>query len=183
MKEQILKLRKQGKTYKEIVEIVGCSKSTVSYHCGEGQKEKNLIRTRKHRKNKLIRKVENFKKSRKPLKYFQERVRKFNKVEINSGRTINKNIEANFNYKDVIKKFGLTTVCYLTGKQITLSEDDYELDHIIPISRGGSNNLSNLGILSVEANQSKGGLLNKEFIELCIKVLKHNNYEVNKIRE
>lgn len=34
MKEQILKLRKEGKTYSQIKEIVGCSKSTISYHCG-----------------------------------------------------------------------------------------------------------------------------------------------------
>ena len=33
MKEEILKLRKEGKTYNEIVEILGCAKSTVNYHC------------------------------------------------------------------------------------------------------------------------------------------------------
>lgn len=48
MKEQILNLRKEGKTYNEIIEIVGCSKSTVSYHCGEKQKEKS-----KNRRNRL----------------------------------------------------------------------------------------------------------------------------------
>lgn len=44
MKEQILKLRKEGKTYKEIVEELNCAKSTVSYHCGKGQKEKQQLR-------------------------------------------------------------------------------------------------------------------------------------------
>ena len=33
MKEQIIKLRKEGKTYNEIKAIVGCAKSTISYHC------------------------------------------------------------------------------------------------------------------------------------------------------
>lgn len=33
MKEEILKLKSEGKTYKEISEILNCSKSTVSYHC------------------------------------------------------------------------------------------------------------------------------------------------------
>ncbi len=32
-KEQILQLRKEGKTYKEIREILGCTKSVISYHC------------------------------------------------------------------------------------------------------------------------------------------------------
>lgn len=50
MKEQILELRAQGKTYNEIVELLGCSKSTVSYHCGEGQKEKSLSRLQNKRK-------------------------------------------------------------------------------------------------------------------------------------
>jgi predicted transcriptional regulator len=33
MKKKILSLRKQGYTYSEIVEEVGCAKGTVSYHC------------------------------------------------------------------------------------------------------------------------------------------------------
>jgi predicted transcriptional regulator len=33
MKDAILKLRKEGKTYNEIVNDLGCSKSTVSYYC------------------------------------------------------------------------------------------------------------------------------------------------------
>jgi hypothetical protein len=32
-KQNIIKLRTEGKTYTEISEIIGCSLSTVSYHC------------------------------------------------------------------------------------------------------------------------------------------------------
>ena len=32
-KKEIIKLRKENKSYNEIVDILGCSKSTVSYHC------------------------------------------------------------------------------------------------------------------------------------------------------
>jgi hypothetical protein len=32
--DSILKLRASGKSYNEIVNILGCSKGTVSYHCG-----------------------------------------------------------------------------------------------------------------------------------------------------
>jgi len=31
--EKIIKLRKENKSYKEISEILGCSKATISYHC------------------------------------------------------------------------------------------------------------------------------------------------------
>jgi len=33
MKEQILKLRKEGKNYNEISNLTGASKATISYHC------------------------------------------------------------------------------------------------------------------------------------------------------
>jgi len=33
MKEEILKLRKEGLTYEEIRKQIGCSKATISYHC------------------------------------------------------------------------------------------------------------------------------------------------------
>jgi DNA-binding CsgD family transcriptional regulator len=35
MKDEILKLRKKGYTYNQIVEKLNCSKSTVSYHCSK----------------------------------------------------------------------------------------------------------------------------------------------------
>lgn len=54
MKEQILKLRTEGNTYNEIVAIVKCSKSTVSYYCGEGQKEKTLQNTKLYRERKKL---------------------------------------------------------------------------------------------------------------------------------
>lgn len=47
MEKEILKLRAEGKTYKQIVELLNISKSTVSYYCGEGQKEKARMRNLK----------------------------------------------------------------------------------------------------------------------------------------
>ena len=49
MKEQILKLREQGYTYNQIVIELGCSKGTVAYHCGNGQKAKTIDRQRSSR--------------------------------------------------------------------------------------------------------------------------------------
>lgn len=49
MKEKILKLRDEGKTYQEIVRELGCSKSTVSYHCGDNQREKSSKRRAENR--------------------------------------------------------------------------------------------------------------------------------------
>lgn len=52
MKEQILKLREEGKSYNEICKALNCTKATVSYHCGKGQKEKSKQRRDLYRKRK-----------------------------------------------------------------------------------------------------------------------------------
>lgn len=49
MKEEILKLKSQGKSYSQIIKQLGCSKSTVSYHLGNGRKEKVVAATKARR--------------------------------------------------------------------------------------------------------------------------------------
>lgn len=51
LKENILKLRSEGKTYKQIVEALGCSNGTVSFHCGEGVKDKAQERGKINKRN------------------------------------------------------------------------------------------------------------------------------------
>jgi len=58
-KEYILSLRQQGLSYGEIVKRVQCSKGTVSYHLGEGQREKTILRNRKLQSG-IFRKVRDF---------------------------------------------------------------------------------------------------------------------------
>lgn len=52
LEKQIRFLREQGRSYSEIQMELGCSKGTISYHLGAGQKKKNLDRQQKSR-NKL----------------------------------------------------------------------------------------------------------------------------------
>lgn len=44
MKEEILNLRKNGKTYNEIREILGCSKGTISYHCSNNSLNGSIVK-------------------------------------------------------------------------------------------------------------------------------------------
>lgn len=88
MKDKILKLRKEGKSYNEIQAILGCSKGTISYYCSDNQKDKALKRQAKRRRNFLIKKLDNFR-----YKNIKEGVRKFQKTEyLNGKRQINKEI-------------------------------------------------------------------------------------------
>jgi len=52
LKKKILKLRKQGKTYKEICEILHCTKSTISWHCCDELRKREIFKKRNARRNK-----------------------------------------------------------------------------------------------------------------------------------
>lgn len=48
-KNEIINLYAEGKSYRQIQAILGCSKGTIAYHLGAGQKEKTLSRQRDRR--------------------------------------------------------------------------------------------------------------------------------------
>lgn len=183
MKERILQLRAEGKSYNQIVSELGCSKSTVAYHCGDGQKKKTRTRTQKYRtQNPLMGKVDNFKSNPKGKRNLVERVRKFQKRDNNVTGLVNSEMSATFHWRDVIDKFGLETECYLTGEKLHLFKDSekYNLDHINPASRTGDNSLDNMGIAHTVANYMKGDLTPEELFGWCIKILEHNGYTITK---
>jgi 5-methylcytosine-specific restriction endonuclease McrA len=160
MKEQILKLKEEGKTYRQIESVLGCSKSLISYYCSEGQKEKLQQRTTNYRKNDL-----------KTILH-----RKLSDFMCITGHTKNNKIrsEYTFNSQDLINKFGESPKCYLTGVNINLMEPStYHFDHIIPRSRGGSNEISNLGLATKEANETKHDRTLEELKVLCKQILKN----------
>lgn len=179
MKEKILKLRKEGKSYREIKKLLGCSTSTISFHCGEGQKEKSRIRRRKNKKSKLINQISKFKsKGSNRVKAQDFQRKRDSKGNYKGGR------DYNFTTEDLIRKIGDNPICYLSGRSIDITKSrSFHLDHIIPVSRGGNNSLSNLGLTCKEANKAKDNLTVNEFIFLCRDVLEHNGYKVSKIKK
>ena len=176
-KNDILTLRKKGKTYNEIQEILGCSKSVISYHCGEKNSEKKRVKKNNlSAKHQLSRKVSSFK-CRSSRTIFRGKLKTFKRRNPNNRtHTIVNNLTENFTTRDVLEKFGENPICYLTGTAIDLSKPEtYQFDHIIPASKGGTNDLSNLEICLKEANNAKNDLSLEELYELCEKILKHKN--------
>ncbi len=177
MKDKILELRCQGKSYNEIALILNCSKSTVSYYCGKGQKEKSKERVSKKRSldHPASRKVENFI-GRKKVKNATEKFQ----MRDGSGRLDSmKDAKIVFKVSDVLDKFGENPKCYLTGRPIDWNDPkSYSFDHVVAASRGGSNSLENLQLVCPEVNCAKSDLSVEEFIGFCKEVLEYNGYFV-----
>lgn len=177
--QKILQLRSEGKTYNQIKEILQCSKATISFHCGHGQKLKNLNRNRKRRKNlhPLISKIERFQNK----KWSQPKLNGIGKLtrRVEDFLRRNKIMSEKFTLQDVLDKIGDNPKCYLTGRNIDIhNTKTYHFDHILPISRGGDNSLSNLGLSIKEANLAKNNMTHDEFLQLCKDVLINHGYEI-----
>ena len=176
-KEQILALRADDKTYNEIVSIVGCSKGTVSYYCGENQREKTTARNVTRRAlNPLVQKIDNFKFTRRfttpaPVNKSKSRMGYW---KVWTFSDASKASDMNFTIQDVLDLHGDNQVCYLTNRPVDLTDGStYHLDHVEPRSRGGSNNIENLGITCPEANYAKGKMTLEEFVSLCYDVVEN----------
>jgi 5-methylcytosine-specific restriction endonuclease McrA len=186
LKKKILELYEKGFSYREIEKKLGCSKGSVCYHCGKGQKQKTRNRQRKNRQNdvlgtKISRFLERQIKKRKRNKKDNRLVEKILGIKITqfslTGKRKDKTVKCkhHFNTKNFLAKIGSNPVCYLTGRKIDLEDGkSYHLDHIIPRSKGGENSLDNCGLTCRVANQSKSDLTLEEFVQLCQEVIDKN---------
>lgn len=139
MKENILKLKEEGKTIKEICQILNCAPSTVSYYLYEKTKISTRNRNRKNKKkyltkNPVAEKLGNFLYSKRST---------FNqigpKTEKRSARKLKKSfLNSKFSMQELREKIGENPMCYITKTPINLTKkSSYSLDHIIPVCKGG----------------------------------------------
>lgn len=187
--EEILRLRAEGRSYRQIEALLGCSKGTISYHCGAGQKEKSRAATRKRRLCPLRTKMEAFIHGRKKevkdpfLEIFRPKnhclvgkIRQFARI---GNKSKHEGYRFMFKLKDLIKKIGDDPRCYWTGRKIDLtSRRSYHLDHLVPRSRGGDNSLDNCVLACREANQGKGDGMGGEYIQTSCEVAVHRGKEI-----
>ena len=190
--KRIVELRGEGLTYNQIKEELGCSKSTISYYCSPNTKKK----AKEYKENNpfevmLIKKIDNFKRDRYKyrdggkLNYCKDWKKK-TRTAVSRFRTghklrFNEEVMEKFTYKDAIDHLGGTiTKCYITGREIDMTKDDFNLDHIVPASKGGSGELSNMGITIPQINSMKSDLELHEFFAFCKEILENNGYEVTK---
>jgi 5-methylcytosine-specific restriction endonuclease McrA len=179
LEQQIKSLREQGASYSEIKKQLNCSKATISYHLGDGQKQKVRDRTKELRKNNpLLQKKERFiAASGQVKKPVHDKIRDF-QTKDSKGRQVTRLTPDSFNWEDLLSKF--TGKCYLTGRDIDLHKtSEYHLDHIVPRSKGGPGTLENCNFACKAANVAKGDLSLEEFQQLCVEVVKHFKLKID----
>jgi len=180
-KDDILRLRAEGKSYRTIAKELGCAKSTVAYHCSEGEKEKSLARKKRDPYLGLRRKIDSWKRSvpgeRKEFQQspkshewkVREKVRRFQMKSKTDTAPI-----LEWTAADLQEKIKNVQSCYLTGRPVDINNyTTFQLDHIEPRSAGGDNSLDNLGVTTPQANYAKGALPLEDFLALCIDVVVH----------
>jgi len=62
--------------------------------------------------------------------------------------------------------------CNLTGVELT--PETASIDHIVPLSEGGSHGIENLQVVLREVNRSKGTLSQEDFVSMCVKIATHS---------
>jgi 5-methylcytosine-specific restriction endonuclease McrA len=62
--------------------------------------------------------------------------------------------------------------CALSGEELT--PETASLDHKTPITRGGSNHISNIQIVTQHVNAAKGTMTVEEFVAVCRKVAEYS---------
>lgn len=164
---KILELRQSGKTYKQIAEIVGCHWNTVRLYL------KPEIRNGRGPNTKWIKK-------NRPRLYQRRTVKK--KLYHFQTKGVGIKNRSKFTFDEVKSKFSKSKTCYLTGRPLSWNNPtDLHFDHIIPASRGGSNEISNLGFACKDANLAKRDKTPEEHIAYCLEVVKNAGYKVKKI--
>jgi len=61
-------------------------------------------------------------------------------------------------------------ICALSGRKLT--PENASVDHIVPLSKNGTHDISNIWIIDLKVNLAKGTMSVEEFISMCKDVAK-----------
>ena len=164
---QIKLMKKSGLGYKKIAKKLNLPRSSVRYYLDPNGKEKSRLKmTRWRNKNPLKNKL------LKARNAIRDKVKSFKR---SSKTKLERSTRSDVDSKLFLNEMMNNPVCYLTGVKINLNNpEDFQLDHKIPKSRGGSNNVDNLGLCCSWVNRAKWNMTTEEFIAMCKLVVDFN---------
>ena len=137
-------------SYRDIQKELNISKGTLSYWFSEESRKNQKKRTKKYRQSpesRLRRKLS----------------REFDITDIST--------------KQLIAHIKRKSFCHICGDDIDIFNQTFDLDHIKPKSKGGSNRLSNMHPAHSNCNYMKGKMHFEDFLKRVEKVYK---YQKNK---
>ena len=92
--------------------------------------------------------------------------------ETSTGRRWMANRKGSVRMRELLKKLEQQgNRSALSGEPI--DDKNSEIDHIIPVSRGGSSEIENLQWVTRKINRMKHTMTNEEFVEVCRSVIEH----------
>jgi hypothetical protein len=169
--DDIVKLRKEGNTYSQIIDILGCTKSTISYHVGANEKRLSAKRQKKYREDPIYRRSmewEGFEKLKDVKNFSRARQPNYN-IHLNRAELMHEYIKDKYDNR-----------CYISGRLLPDNFSEIELDHIHPKSKGGSNDITNMGPTLRRSNAMKSDMTVEELLDLCKDTLEYHGYKVKK---
>ena len=90
---------------------------------------------------------------------------------IHNNQSKNKRVKLKSNIRKAVYK-RTEGHCALCGKFVDY--DDYTIDHIVPLSKGGTNDIDNLQCTCKTCNNIKTDILPDEFMEKLIQIVSYN---------
>jgi hypothetical protein len=163
---QIKSMHESGLGYTKISKELNIPKTTVRYNLDPNGKEKVRKKVAKWRGNNPLENKLNAARNT-----IRDKIKSFKRAK--SGGT-KRATKANVDSKYFLEKIIANPVCYLTGMSIDLTRPrSYQLDHKIPVSRGGISEVSNFGLCCDWVNRAKCNMTVDEFITMCKLVVKH----------
>lgn len=168
LRDRILQLKEKCPLwgYKKIAKELGCSANAVKYHIHPLEKGKSYARCKKYKSQLLQilkRKVDSF-----------HCTAGYRYRQLNGRNGPRNRAKSTFSPSELLSVIQQNPVCYLTNIPINLLEPrTWQLDHKIPISKGGDNSFKNCGLCSRSANMAKSDMTPEEFLIMCRKVVSH----------
>lgn len=74
-------------------------------------------------------------------------------------------LKGGITFEEMCNFYNSTNICFYCGKEIKPFTVDKQIDHKIPISKGGNNNIKNLAICCKSCNSGKRDMTDTEYIK------------------
>jgi 5-methylcytosine-specific restriction endonuclease McrA len=171
-----------------IAKVVNCNRARISQLRNKEQyaaKQKQIHQSKLNDLEYIVRRrITQFCRDRRRKKRKWSEVKSFRQMISKRINGFTRGEKQMFHFDELMEKIGDNPRCAMTGRTINLqNRKSWQLDHIIPSSKGGDDTLENCQLVCTEANQSKANMTEQEHLNLCREILEHHGFVVTRVLE